>query len=508
MNGTQPVASVLQPRLVTAAKDLISRLSRIHDDKYAFSTASVEVYDTAWVAMVTKGSGSQKQWLFPECFHYLLKSQADDGSWGYHPQTKAAGVLGTGASLLALLKHLKEPLQITDVSVNEIRKRISLGSKSLRVQLENWDDVLQTNHIGIELVAPALLEYLEQEDPSLKFQFPAQAALQEMNAGKMARFKPEHLYQAKVATAAHSLEAFIGKIDFDRVSGHLWRGSMMASPSSTAVYLMHSSVWDDEAEGFLKHVLTAGAGHGDGGMPGTFPTSYFEYSWVSICSLFKSLKLRYLLINASLQSVVTLLQAGFSTEDLGRSELDVIVDHLEKGFKEEGGIIGFGTLCPDLSWARAQTNWFEIYLLTEKITPAPRAPDADDTAKGLLALDLMGRHLSPDRMIKVFEGSNHFTTFGAERDPSLTSNCHILLALLHQPDVSKYYPQITKTANFLCDFWWTTDGRIKDKWVSSSYYCYCLPCRFVVVADCHVASKPHVPDHADGGSFYRALAQI
>lgn len=97
---------------------------------------------------------------------------------------------------------------------------------------------------------------------------------------------------------------------------------------------------------------------------------------------------------------------------------------------------------------------------------APRAPDADDTAKGLLALDLLGRHLSPDRMIKVFEGRNHFTTFGSERDPSLTSNCHILLALLQQPDVAKYYPQIIKTANFVCEYWWSSDRRIRDKWVS------------------------------------------
>ncbi|KAH8836465.1 hypothetical protein MCOR27_008909 [Pyricularia oryzae] len=420
MKRAKSVPAMASPTLKSAAKGLIARLSSINDPKYAFSTASVEIYDTAWVAMVTKGSGEQKRWLFPESFYHLLKSQADDGSWGYHPQTKASGILGTGAAVLALYKHLKEPLQLHDVSSEEIRKRIILGSESLRTQLQNWDDVLTTNHIGIEIVAPALLDYLKQEDPALDFEFPAQAGLREMNAQKMSRFKPEHLYEAKVSTAAHSLEAFVGKIDFDRVRGHLWRGSMMASPSSTAAYLMYASVWDDEAEGFLQHVLKAGAGHGDGSMPGTFPTSYFEYSW----------------------TVVTLLQGGFSITDLGVKELNIIADHLEDGFKEEGGIIGF----------------------------APRAPDADDTAKGLLALDLLGRHLSPDRMIKVFEGRNHFTTFGSERDPSLTSNCHILLALLQQPDVAKYYPQIIKTANFICEYWWSSDRRIRDKWHLSHIY--------------------------------------
>lgn len=68
-------------------------------------------------------------------------------------------------------------------------------------------------------------------------------------------------------------------------------------------------------------------------------------------------------------------------------------------------------------------------------------------------------------MIEVFEGRNHFTTFGFERDPSLTSNCHILLALLRQPAPSEYQPQILKTANFICEYWRASDNRIRDKWV-------------------------------------------
>ncbi|KAI6271753.1 hypothetical protein MCOR28_008313 [Pyricularia oryzae] len=413
MNGTQPKSPSAALSLASSAKDLIRRLSKISHEKYSFSTASCEPYNTAWVAMVTKEINGQKEWLFPECFYNLLKTQAEDGSWAYHPQSKTTGVLGTAAGLLALLKHLKKPFQIYDVSNNEIRKRIALATESLKIQLHNWDDAQSTNHIGVEIITPSLLAYLEQEDANLRFQFPAQAAIQKMYDAKMSLFKPEYLYEQKVSTAAHSLEAFIGRIDFDRVSGHVWNGSMMASPSSTAVYLMYASVWDDEAEGFLRHVVKAGSGHGDGGVPGTFPTSYFEYSW-----------------------------SGFSVEDLGPKEIGVIADHLEAGFKQEGGIIGF----------------------------APRAPDADDTAKGLMALNLMGRHISPDQMIKTFEGRNHFTTFGSERDPSLTSNCHVLLALLRQPNVSQYYPQIIKTANFICEYWWTSQGRIRDKWHLSYMY--------------------------------------
>jgi len=71
-------------------------------------------------------------------------------------------------------------------------------------------------------------------------------------------------------------------------------------------------------------------------------------------------------------------------------------------------------------------------------------------------------------MIKVFEGKHHFTTFGSERDPSLTSNLHVLLSLLKQPNLSQYHPQILKTTLFICQWWWDSDHHVKDKWVSSA----------------------------------------
>jgi len=89
----------------------------------------------------------------------------------------------------------------------------------------------------------------------------------------------------------------------------------------------------------------------------------------------------------------------------------------------------------------------------------------DDTAKALLALSMLDQPVSPDHMIKAFEKPNHFATFESERDPSFTSNCHVLLALLHQPDLNRYHSQILKTASFICEFWWNSDHHVKDKWV-------------------------------------------
>lgn len=86
-------------------------------------------------------------------------------------------------------------------------------------------------------------------------------------------------------TLTHSLEAFIGKIDFDQIVQHKVSGSMFGSPSSTAAYLMNASAWDDEAEDYLRQVIRKSVGQGSGGVPGVYPTTHFEYTWVSTFSL-------------------------------------------------------------------------------------------------------------------------------------------------------------------------------------------------------------------------------
>ena len=54
----------------------------------------------------------------------------------------------------------------------------------------------------------------------------------------------------------------------------------MASPALTTAYLMHSSIWDDEAELCIRKVLDEGEGEGSGGLPSVFPIPIFEATWV------------------------------------------------------------------------------------------------------------------------------------------------------------------------------------------------------------------------------------
>lgn len=116
-------------------------------------------------------------------------------------------------------------------------------------------------HVGVEILVPALLTMLENE--SIFLNFPGRKLLQGLNAVKLRCINPEMLY-ATPTTFLHSLEAFIGTLNFDRVIHHKRLGSMMASPASTAAYLIHASTWDEEAERYIRKVIVEGEGKGVG----------------------------------------------------------------------------------------------------------------------------------------------------------------------------------------------------------------------------------------------------
>ncbi|KAI0882025.1 Copalyl diphosphate synthase [Annulohypoxylon maeteangense] len=403
--------------LNTRAIALIQRAIRGYDEVYGSGTMSCAPYDTAWVSMITKQIDGKKQWLFPECFQYLLQTQNTDGSWNIESNSQIDGILNTAASLLSLQRHLNEPLQIIEDSLEE---RIEKATTSLCSQLSTWS-VLTTDHVGFEIIVPAMLNFLERENPLLDFEFEGKRALANLTAAKMSRFKPEYLYGKIRMTAIHSLEAFIGMIDFEKVAHHKIQGSMMGSPSATAAYLMNISSWDGEAEAYLRQVIKSAAGQGSGGVPSAYPSTYFEYTWI----------------------LSTLLQGGFTASDLECLELAKMTQILARAFQIEKGVIGF----------------------------APHVgADVDDTAKGILCLGMLGNVVAPDQMIVAFEAENHFRTYPSERDPSFSANCNALMALIHQPDARPFAGQILKIVRFLCDTWWNTDGRIKDKWNTNHLY--------------------------------------
>lgn len=269
----QPVTDQRR-NLEAQARCLLETTVEGYDKTYSTGSMSCTVYDTAWASLVKKKVGCEEQWLFPESFYYLLETQSNDGSWGCVPTlSQIDGILSTAAALISLRRHEAEPLQLHNVS--RLHTRIHKAALSLRSQLAEWC-VERTTHAGFEVIVPALLEMLGEAD----MDFPGMVKLERLKTEKLSKFRPALLYGPEKCTILHSLEAFIGGINFDKVAHHKLQGSMMASPSSTAAYLMNVSHWDDEAEAYLRHVIHAKTSSGISGVPSAYPSTYFEYSWV------------------------------------------------------------------------------------------------------------------------------------------------------------------------------------------------------------------------------------
>ncbi|KAK0701337.1 hypothetical protein B0T21DRAFT_455875 [Apiosordaria backusii] len=335
-----------------------------------------------------------------------------DGGWPVH-ESEIDGVLNTLAALVALKEHHAahlEPQIINGFHPDSLEKRIVRAEKILSARLKQWD-VETTVHVGFEVVVPALLKALEADET--KFDFPGRQKLMLLNQQKLSKLRPEIVYGPQMTTLLHSLEALVGCIDFDRVSHHLdQHGSMLASPASTAAYLMHSSKWDDRAEAYLRTVVSSGSGAGGGGVPGAFPSATFELSWI----------------------LSTLLKATPSLAKLPQAVRD-----------SHDGVLGWDTALLD---------------------------DADDTAKVLLSCTLLSLPTSPRRMIEKFEGGDHFRTYQYERNGPFSTNCNVLIALLHYQTLTDYHNQITKVAKFLCREY--LSGTINDKWNLCDGYCLML----------------------------------
>ncbi|KAK7737349.1 hypothetical protein SLS53_006652 [Cytospora paraplurivora] len=168
------------------ARELIRTLAESLDTPYhgsSFMTKSV--YDTAWVAMVTKPSMAadgdrRRRWLFPECFQFVLESQGPDGGFGTGP-SEVDGILNTMAALLALCKYQDSLVTDGIPGLDDVAGRITRGKEFLDHALQCWD-VQSAMHVGFEVLVPSLLDLLRYE--GLDFHFPGRAALMALNKRK------------------------------------------------------------------------------------------------------------------------------------------------------------------------------------------------------------------------------------------------------------------------------------------------------------------------------------
>lgn len=212
--------------LCAQAQVILSTLAADSSTAHGYGSLSISVYDTAWLAMIWKpaqeGSSEPGAWLFPCCFQYLLAQQLPSGAWESYA-TPVDGILNTGAALLAIKQHLRR-----DTGHQDWLLRSQKAEEALRHLLYGWD-IRLADQVGFEVLVPSLLEALGQEGVAIDF--PQLDVLRAIRDTKLAKLPPSILYKTP-STLLHSLEAFVGHIDFNKVSQ--WRnadGSMMGSPA-------------------------------------------------------------------------------------------------------------------------------------------------------------------------------------------------------------------------------------------------------------------------------------
>ena len=115
-------------------------------------------YDTAWVAMVTENSNSDKP-LFPKSLLELITSQNNDGSWGADVNYYHDRIISTLASIIAFKKTYKS---------EKYKQIIEAGEDYI------WYNVKQLPHehqetVGFELLFPALMTEGKSLDLNLPF---------------------------------------------------------------------------------------------------------------------------------------------------------------------------------------------------------------------------------------------------------------------------------------------------------------------------------------------------
>jgi len=129
---------------------------------------------------------------------------------------------------------------------------------------------------------------------------------------------------------------------------------------------------------------------------------------------------------------------------------------LDRAFQVGSGVIGFGRF-----------NFRQCFKDIVTVVLAPfLAPDADDTAKGMTALSLLGSDISRSSLIKNYWQGERFMTYQNERDPSFSANCNVLTSLTYPvTNCGAYTTNIEKVTRFLCHAWLSKSDLTIDKWV-------------------------------------------
>ena len=265
------------PNMTGEIQSLIGDMLGQYSATNSIASMSCNVYDTSWLACLSKRVSGQQQWVFPKCFEYVLERQLPNGGWSKDVERTSA-ILTTMAALHSIVVHIESSIASMVPRKHELKERRDRAVVCVRDALTRWH-VQDAVEVGIELILPRLVDLLE--DKGIRLDFPSRDSLWAMKNAKLRKIDPSRVLTQAPSPLMHSLEAFHGdtSIDFQGVGQWKFNGSIMASPAATAAYLMNIPEWDEEAELYLHGVLKA-TGRANWGVPSAFPTTIFECSWV------------------------------------------------------------------------------------------------------------------------------------------------------------------------------------------------------------------------------------
>lgn len=261
---------------------LFESFNKSYHPTYGIGTMSGNIYDTSWISMVRKPTEGGSVWAFPAAFQAILQEQSPCGSWG-GSTSELDCIISTLAALLSLQKHAGD---CCETEFKDLHSRILRAKQFLQIALKGLDHLLATCtlSVGLEVRLPEILDLLELEEHTFNFD---RTYLTEIQSKKLSKINLETIFNGPQSSLLHSLEAVIRKVDIKALRHQKVLGSMLASPSATAAYLMYSPMWDDEAEEYIQHAISKDAGRGSGLVAAGYPTTVFEWAWVGLNMLWQ-----------------------------------------------------------------------------------------------------------------------------------------------------------------------------------------------------------------------------
>jgi len=335
------------------------------------------IYDTAR-ALRSGGEAGHRH----DACAWLIAQQQADGGWGSadFPLFRHAP---TWSALLALQRAETLP---------GAAEAVRAGARFLREQADPYaHGVPDDAPIGVELILPPLCGEAASLPGSEAF--PRHPALQPLQRARLAKLQAAatlpsghpllHCWEAWGTSPASACPDAGGSIGISPAATAAWRARALAQGcpqhAVEAGHLEHA----ERASAYLQAASRATGCGIDGVVPNVWPIDVFEPAW----------------------SLHTLHMAGLFAHPALDAEVRAAVAQL-------GARMGPRGLGPSLHFAA----------------------DADDTAVALCVLHLARRRPSAEAL-RQFESGDLFATFPGERNPSVSTNIHVLhaLRLLEEP---------------------------------------------------------------------------